>query len=105
MFQIDQKNSFTELDPIVSSLKNSVVGGSMQNITGVNALTWLRKYIDSDCNCTKGAYYTYVGSLTTPPCTENVNWIVMANTGTIGALQVSFQAVKFKLAQDVLCCS
>lgn len=78
-----------ELEPIVSNLKNSVTGGSMQNVTGVNTLTWLRNYISKDCNCTKGAYYNYVGSLTTPPCTENVNWIVMADPAMIGILQVS----------------
>lgn len=78
-----------ELEPIVSNLKNSVTGGSMQNVTGVNTLTWLRNYISKDCNCTKGGYYNYVGSLTTPPCTENVNWIVMADPAMIGILQVS----------------
>lgn len=35
-------------------------------------------------------YYTYSGSLTTPPCTEGVKWYVMQNTLTLSVLQVDF---------------
>jgi carbonic anhydrase len=35
------------------------------------------------------AYYTYVGSLTAPPCTESVNWFVLKTPVNISAEQVS----------------
>lgn len=36
----------------------------------------------------EGAYYTYQGSLTTPPCTEGVRWILMQEPITMSAEQI-----------------
>ena len=35
------------------------------------------------------SYYNYSGSLTTPPCSEVVNWYVLKNTVTASATQIS----------------
>jgi carbonic anhydrase len=37
---------------------------------------------------TKGGYYTYAGSLTTPPCSEGVTWIVLATPVEISPEQI-----------------
>lgn len=34
-------------------------------------------------------YYTFPGSLTTPPCTENVTWYVMVNPMTVSKAQIA----------------
>lgn len=43
-----------------------------------------RDFLPSDTN-----YYRYMGSLTTPPCSEGVNWFVLLEPLTIGADQVA----------------
>lgn len=38
-------------------------------------------------------FYTYKGSLTTPPCSEAVTWIVFPNTIPISLAQVSIKKI------------
>ncbi|MBN1252857.1 MAG: carbonic anhydrase family protein [Bacteroidales bacterium] len=52
------------------------------------------------------SYYHYVGSLTTPPCTEGVNWFVMKNPCEASKYQIeilknSMPANNFRPVQDL----
>ena len=33
-------------------------------------------------------YFNYTGSLTTPPCSEGVHWMVLANQGEVSKAQI-----------------
>jgi carbonic anhydrase len=44
------------------------------------------------------AYYTYVGSLTAPPCTEGVTWFVLKTPVEISAAQIAAFAKRYPLA-------
>ena len=48
------------------------------------------------------AYYHYSGSLTTPPCSEGVNWVVLKNTVDVSAAQVdAFTSIFHKSTRPV----
>lgn len=42
-----------------------------------------------------GDYWTYTGSLTTPPCSEGLRWIVMAAPGTASRAQIDAMLDRF----------
>jgi carbonic anhydrase len=42
-----------------------------------------------------GRYYSYSGSLTTPPCTEDVNWIVMKTPVEVSQEQIDYHYALF----------
>lgn len=43
-------------------------------------------------------FYSFLGSLTTPPCAENVTWMVMANPIEASASQI--QKLRYAIAED-----
>ena len=67
--------------PIIQSLIATApdVGASVELEYGPAAFSYIPDILD---------YYGYNGSLTTPPCTEGVRWIVMQSIGTMSRHQV-----------------
>ncbi|XP_065336298.1 carbonic anhydrase 2-like [Cloeon dipterum] len=70
-----------ELNGIVSKLEEIIEGNNSTRING-DAMEWLEGYSDMQ------NYYTYLGSLTTPPCSEIVTWIVMKEPAIVGERQI-----------------
>lgn len=61
--------------------------GDSYTLLESSAMTWLGNYLT-------GKYYTYWGSLTTPPCNEVVTWIVLENAVEIGYRQVQYFLIR-----------
>uniref|UniRef100_A0A0A9X2S9 carbonic anhydrase n=1 Tax=Lygus hesperus TaxID=30085 RepID=A0A0A9X2S9_LYGHE len=70
------------LDPIVKSVTSIVqVGKYVAKPKGYS----LRQYLPKDVE----TYFSYTGSLTTPPCTEGVTWIWFTETMKVSPHQVN----------------
>ena len=67
--------------PLVQNLLDAApdVGSTADLTDGADAA----EYVPDDIS-----YFGYAGSLTTPPCTEGVRWIVMQSVGTVSQAQV-----------------
>ena len=74
------------VQPIVQTIWNNLPLEKGEEVAAKTAL---------DMNAllpTDRSYYTYMGSLTTPPCTEGVLWMVMKNPVPISAEQIGIFA-------------
>eukprot|EP01084_Bolivina_argentea_P149529 261203_1 len=61
----------------------------------------LRHIIPNDIE--NGGYWAYKGSLTTPPCTDDVNWFIMKKRGTISERQMQrFRSLKDEDGKPIL---
>lgn len=69
---------------------NSVIDNLITSANSVHAPYDINPLLNSRLLKPDGkGYFHYVGSTTTPPCHEPVEWIVMANTATISKDQLS----------------
>ncbi|KAK7396219.1 hypothetical protein VNO78_17069 [Psophocarpus tetragonolobus] len=69
-------------DPLLSKLFNAIksIGDKDIDLGVINP---------GDIKFGSGKYYRYVGSLTSPPCTEGVVWKIMKKAGTVSRKQLS----------------
>ena len=66
--------------------------------TGSSIVFEGREYELSQFHFHTASYYTYEGSLTTPPCTENVTWVLLKTPAAMSAAQ--FGAFRSILGND-----
>jgi hypothetical protein len=88
MMELDMNNqNSTFFKPIVDAL------GSIPNLNDKVTLAALNvSQALHEANYLQSGFFTYLGSLTTPPCTEGVNWHVAIDSIKISASQ--FNAVQ-----------
>jgi len=83
---IFHRSSFERINPYYESMLKSLASviepNTHSQVTSPPTLEKLLPLRWSD------AYYTYNGSLTTPPCSESVTWFVLENTEPIAPEQL-----------------
>lgn len=70
--------------PFVEQLQEFIDSGKKKVTVGLDCPVWATDFFASSFN-----YFHYNGSLTTPPCFENVTWLISTNIGQINPSQVS----------------
>jgi carbonic anhydrase len=87
LYRIGRPNAFLQ----------QLINAGLPKLTTSPAVTVNHLVLDEAFTDT-ARYYTYAGSLTTPPCTENVSWVVLKQWGELSPEQ--FEAFRTILGND-----
>ena len=89
--KVSHQTSMPELKPVVGGPENPLFQQVLNNIPLIKNVTETPAGVVIDMNqlLPKNlAYSTYMGSLTTPPCSENVTWLVLKEPVVLSKQQV-----------------
>ena len=64
----------------------------------------LFKLVPELADLSKASFYSYKGSLTTPPCYQSVSWIVLKNPVDVGTDMVGMPVLAGLSFSKTLCC-
>ncbi|ESW16389.1 hypothetical protein PHAVU_007G152600 [Phaseolus vulgaris] len=77
-------------DPFISQFQDKLVELGKKKEIAIGTIDF------EEINGSSRRYYTYVGSLTTPPCKEGVNWIILGKLRTLSSEQLKLLKAPLK---------